>query len=248
MRTSDFSPAHLAYSLPCLTALLVANMPSDDEQMGHRIGRKFSRKRHSSSGAVTQSMLLPSRPNFSDADDHTDVCTASKNIPFNMNQSFFQMITAATSGLKMSSRFDEDSDEDDEDTEAGGVAVAGAPPVDKGKPKAVDRKPWAPTISRLHSIEESGDVAGDASGDDSDLDTENKLGPAPFMSQMLEAQAQMNPAEFGAATLRTEAEMFGQAYEETGEKSSELSKRLMEIFDLPQMESVVSGNPPKALL
>jgi sterol 3beta-glucosyltransferase len=221
-------------------------MPSDDERTCHRIGRKFSRKRHSSgpSGGVTQSMLLPTRPNFSESEDQADVCAPApgKNMPFNMNQSFFQMLTGATSNLRMSSRFDEDSDEDsDDDTETGGVAVPST--VDKGKSKAPDRKSWAPSFPRLHSIEEAGNA--DASEDEAASDMESsRHGPAPFMSQLLEAQAQMNTTSLGMSVQETEADMFSSQDQDRFQKgapSSELAKKLREIFDLPQTEQVVSG-------
>jgi sterol 3beta-glucosyltransferase len=221
-------------------------MPSDDERTGHRIGRRFSRKRHTSGpdGGVTQSMLLPTRPNFSESEDQADVCAPApgKNLPFNMNQSFFQMLTGATSNMRMSSRFDEDSDEDDdEDAGRGGVGVVGA--VDKGKSKTTDRKPWAPSFSRLHSIEEAGAFNAGTSRDDASSDMESsRLGPAPFMSQLLEAQAQMNTTNLGISVQETEANMFGsQDRSQKGGQSLELAKKLREIFDLAQTEQVVSG-------
>ena len=183
-------------------------------------------------------MLLPTRPNFSENEDQADVCAPNKNVPFNMNQSFFQLLTGVTSNMRMSSRFDEDSDEDSDDDvpPAGGL-------VDKGKSKATDRKPWVPSFNRLHSIEEAGG-ASSAEPTQSDVsESSSKFGPAPFMSQMLEAQAQMNTADFGAAAQVSEATMLGNGNEVLlkGEKSSELAKKLKEIFDLPQMEKVVSG-------
>jgi len=189
-------------------------------------------------------MLLPTRPNFSESEDQADVCAASKHVPFNMNQSFFQMITAATSNLRMSSRFDEDSEEDtDADEEDNGAAIPSS--VDKGKSKATDRNPWVSSFSRLHSIEETGDLNRDATGSEV-LEPPSKFGPAPFMSQILEAQAQMNPTNFSAAAQRNEIDMFGGEKQlQQVEKSSELSKKLMEIFGLSQMEQVVSGEPPK---
>jgi len=184
-------------------------------------------------------MLLPIRPNLSENDDQADVCAPGKNLPVNMNQSFFQLLTGVTSNMRMSSRFDEDSEEDsdDDDVPAGGVG-------DKGKAKATDRKPWVPSFSRLHSIEEStGGASSAEAGSDGVSGLSTKLGPAPFMSQMLEAQAQMNTADFGATAQLAEAQMFGSSGEaqSKGEKSSELSKKLKEIFDLPQLEQVVSG-------
>jgi sterol 3beta-glucosyltransferase len=163
-------------------------------------------------------------------------------MPFNMNQSFFQMLTGATSNLRMSSRFDEDSDEDsDDDTETGGVAVPST--VDKGKSKAPDRKSWAPSFPRLHSIEEAGNA--DASEDEAASDMESsRQGPAPFMSQLLEAQAQMNTTSLGMSVQETEAAMFSSQDQDRFQKgapSSELAKKLREIFDFPQTEQVVSG-------
>ncbi|KAA8893965.1 hypothetical protein FN846DRAFT_1002396 [Sphaerosporella brunnea] len=222
-------------------------MPSDDERTVHRIGRKFSRKRHSSGagGGVTQSMLLPTRPNLSDTEDQADVCAPApgKNVPFNMNQSFFQMLTGAASNMGMSSRFDDSGeDSDDDDTEPGGVSVTGIT-GEKGKSKATDRKSWVPAFSRLHSIEES-DHVDESTEDAASEMASSKLGPAPFMSQLLEAQAQMNTTNLGLSAQQTEDDMFSkQDRDHNGASSSELAKKLKEIFDLPQTEQVVSEYP-----
>jgi hypothetical protein len=181
-------------------------------------------------------------PSHQTDDDQPDVCCPSKNIPFNLNQSFFHMLTAGTSNVRMSSRFDVDSDdEDDDEDDTGGVdlhdAAANAPA------KAPERKPWGPLFSPLQPIEESGGGSADTGGDDSsvDLATQPGLGPAPIMSQILEAQAQMNPANFGAAAQEQTEKMFGQGDEKQGRKSSDLAKKLMEIFNLPLEEDVVAG-------
>lgn len=210
-------------------------MPSDDEQMGHRIGRKFTRKTHSSTnGAVTQSMLLPIRPTHSDSEDQTDVCKPTNNMPYNLNQSFFQMITGR-SGSNMASRFDDDDSDEEDDAESAGAAFLGA--GDKGKHKL--RNQWTlPPFSRLGSIEEALAIAQKRGDDDDDSETDDR-GPAPFMSQILEAQARMNTSVFEAAAIANEEAMFGQD-SEAPEKIS-LAQRLKDIFDLPQLEDVISG-------
>ena len=136
----------------------------------------------------------------------------------------------------MASRFD-DEDSEDEDAGLGEVGLAGTERKDKNN----ERKPRAaPSFPRLGSIEEALGAAQDGSdGEDDYFGETDGRGPAPFMSQMLEAQAQLNPAEFGAAAIRNEGDMFGQQLD-TAERTS-LAQRLKDIFDLPQLEDVISG-------
>ncbi|KAI5806302.1 hypothetical protein EDC01DRAFT_626384 [Geopyxis carbonaria] len=233
-------------------------MPSDDERtpstvnrLGQKLAsRKGSRRSTGPGGGITQSMHLPRCPNFSASDDEdNDVCTASKNVPFNLNQSIFQMLTAGRTNMRMSSRFDEDSDDsggDDDDAATTGIA-ASTPHLggskDKGKStKTGDRKPGLPSFTRLKSIEES--TYADAEENEGlyeASDSKSSLGPAPFMSQMLEAQAQMNSSSMELAATRTTEEMFGTEPEDKKRKSSDLAKKLREIFLFSKEEQVVSG-------
>ena len=248
------------------------------QQLHHRDSRitRFLRKRQiaataGGSHALAQSMLLPSRPapaaaSASDLDDQADVSAPGKNMPFNMNQSLFHVISAATSSVRMASRFDEtdeDDDDDDDDDDDGDdhhhqhYQHHHHPDDNKGKSKASS---WI-SPSRSYSIEESGRRGGarlnlassghDSFDDNDDIDhsllaqSSPKLGPAPFMSQILQAQAQIDPAGFGDVGQENDSEMhpFGSGEERfrKGEKSSELAKKLMEIFSLPKLEDVVSG-------
>lgn len=192
-------------------------------------------------------MLLPRRPVFSLDDDQADVCCASKNVPFNMNQSFFQMITAATSNVRMGSRFDEDSDDEEEDEEADKSAQSRASgSVDKGKLKATDRKPWAPSFPKLNPIEETQGSAITDVHDDGPFETKTSLGsgPAPVMSRILEAEAQMNTDVLRDTGLQPEGDMFeAGGLPLNNRKLSELARKLMEIFGLVEMEDVIAEYP-----
>lgn len=233
-------------------------MGSDDEKpssparkLCHALGRSGSKKKKRfptfrSASDPTRSMQLPSR--FSTEDDsQADVSAATEGTPFNMNQSFFQILTATTT--RMSSRFgDEDSD-------------------DEGSPHS---EPTTPTAETARKAKESADKhSADKGSNDFHLDSmkesrkdkersnydadsnEEDTSPltrvvsnssAPYMSQILQAQAQMNSSNFAVAAQLKEAEMFGDN-EEGPQDHPDLAKRLTEIFSLPETEEVISGIP-----
>lgn len=191
-------------------------MPTeDDDRPQHRLMRKLS-YRHKS--AVTQSMQLPPRPKYSDDDDEQDASAPAGGVPINMNQSIFQMLTATRSNPRMGSRFDEQSDISEDEGEDS------LPPSEKP----------LPTLEAI--MEARGTQAGDE-GDEGEL--ASSRGPAPVMSQMLQAEAQMNMEDVSEEDRATIVGI--QEEDENEPKSSKLAKRLMEIFNLPEMENVVSG-------
>jgi sterol 3beta-glucosyltransferase len=86
------------------------------------------------------------------------------------------------------------------------------------------------------------------SSDDEDAVGRAGGGPAPIMSQMLEAQAKLNTDVFGKTAQQAQNAMFGveeedESSSEKEQSSSELAKKLMDIFSLPEMEEVVSEYP-----
>jgi sterol 3beta-glucosyltransferase len=180
-----------------------------------------------------------------DEDSQTDVCVAGEGTPFNMNQSFFQMLTATTS--RMSSRFDDDSEDDD-----GGSPYLSEPTTPttestRGKAtsgKRLEEKGFG--LPGLRATKESrkdkgkGNVLDSVGGSSSALAHTVSSSSAPIMSQMLQAQAQMNSPSFAVSAQLKEAEMF-EDNEDEPKDHPDLAKRLTEIFNLPETEEVVSG-------
>lgn len=194
---------------------------------------------------TSQSMQLP--PRFSaDDDSQTDVCVAGKGTPFNMNQSFFQMLTATTS--RMSSRFDEDSD--DEDDGSPHLSESTTPTTEtagRGKTtsnRLLDEKGLGIPSFRAKkesSKDKGNDLDEDSAGEGSSALTHPVSNiSAPIMSQMLQAQAQMNSSNFAVAAQLKEAEMF-EDNSDVPKDHPDLAKKLTEIFNLPETEKVVSG-------
>jgi len=232
-------------------------MGSDDEKLSsparklcHALGRSGSKKKKRvapfrSTSYPTQSMHLPPRLSTED-DSQTDVCAATEGTPFNMNQSFFQILTATTT--RMSSRFG-DEDSDDDGSPHSEPTTPTAETTRKAEESADQHSTDGGPSSFLDSIEESrkGKERDNYDADSNEEDTSPLTrvvsnSSAPYMSQILQAQAQMNSANFAVAAQLKEAEMFGDN-EEGPKDHPDLAKRLTEIFNLPEAEEVISGIP-----
>lgn len=136
----------------------------------------------------------------------------------------------------MSSRFDDDSDDSDDSQDAD----PSTPTADSYRGKGVDRKkpkdPGLPTYTaRKDRIEE----ASDEEDDPVPAELASPTPTAPI-SSLLEAQAQMNPSNFAANVQEKENEMFRDFDEGSKSKPLDLGKKLVEIFNLPGDEEVVS--------
>lgn len=217
-------------------------MPSDDERRpSHRKLHKSPRARPSKLGGITQSLNLPSRSRSRDAgDDEPDASLPSEGIPYNMSQSIFQLMSARKSKIQMSSRFEEDDEDDDSGSE-----LDEPPVVEEGKGKGiaglpVERGSANPSLNRLHPIEEIGD-ADESADEDSFSDSKSSAGRAPYMSQILEAQAHINTAQFQDNALRNEQTMFSSGELDQPDRALDLAEKLMEIFCLPAKEEVITG-------
>lgn len=214
-------------------------MPGDAER-SNSANRFGSGSKRRTVPTISQSLQLPAR--FTAEDDPTDldVCTAGKNgTPFNMNQSLYQVLTAATSNIKMSSRFDDDSDDSDDSREAD----PSIPTADSHKGKGVDRKKFKLPGLPLGPIRAAGkDRIEEASDEEDDPVPAELASPTPKASinNLLKAQAQLNPSNFAANVQEKESEMFQDLEEGSKTKHLDLGKKLVEIFNLPGDEKVVS--------
>lgn len=185
-------------------------------------------------------MQLPAR--FIAEDDSTDldVCTAGKNgTPFNMNQSLYQVLTAATSNIKMSSRFDDDSDDSDEEREDSSTPT----PESHGKGKCLfGKKPKIPGLPLGPIRPAEADRIDEASDEEDDPVPPELASPVPVapISSLLEVQDQLNTSNFAANFQDKEAEMFHDFEEGSKTKHLDLGRKLVEIFNLPGDEMVVS--------
>lgn len=209
-------------------------MPGDAERSSF-VNRFGGSKRRTVT--ISQSLQLPARFTAEDGPTDLDVCTAGKNgTPFNMNQSLYQVLTAATSNIKMSSRFDDDSDDSDDSHDADPSTLT----TDSHKGKGVDRK--KPKTPGLPICTVRRDRIEEASDEEDDPVPAELASPTPTapISSLLEAQAQMNPSNFAANVQEKENEMFHDFDEGSKSKPLDLGKKLVEIFNLPGDEKVVS--------
>lgn len=215
-------------------------MPGNAERSNFA-NRSSGGSKRRSAPTISQSLQLPARFTEDDPTD-LDVCTAGKNgTPFNMNQSLYQVLTAATSNIKMSSRFDDDSDDSDDSHEAD----PSTPTADSRKGKGVDRKKFKLPGLPLGPIRAAGNDRIEEASDEEDDPVPAELAsptPAPDapISSLLEAQAQLNPSNFAANVQEKESEMFQDFEEGSKTKHLDLEKKLVEIFNLPGDEKVVS--------
>lgn len=201
------------------------------------IVQKFGTGRRKNAPTISQSMQLPARFNSGDNDDANDedVCVAGKNTPFNMNQSFYQVLTAATSNIRMSSRFDDDSDDSDDDPTT---------------PKAIDKKLRSkiPGLPLGPKRELTKDVIQEETDDEEDDPVPAELAGAALQmaipTNSLQAQTQLNPPTFAVNMQDQENETYHDFEENVTAKSSgngDLEEKLMDIFNLPATEKVISG-------
>lgn len=216
-------------------------MPGDAERQS--FVHRFSSKRRNAP-TTSQSMQLPARFHAEDdSQNDLDVCVAGKNTPFNMNQSLYQVLTAATSNIRMSSRFDDDSDDSDDEHHSD----PSTPTADShGKGKGVAEKILDNRfkVSGLPLGPIRKDIIQETSDEEDDPVPPELASPIPQapISSLLEVQAQMNPSNFAANVQDNEAEMFHDFEDHTRSKHhQDLAKKLVEIFNLPETEEVVSG-------
>lgn len=139
----------------------------------------------------------------------------------------------------MSSRFDDDSDDSDDSHEED----PSTPTADSHKGKGMDRKkfkhsgssPGPMHTARKDRIEE----ASDEEDDPVPVELASPIPAAPI-SSLLEAQAQLNPSNFAANVQEKESEAFHDFEEGSKSKHLDLGKKLVEVFNLPGDEQVVS--------
>ncbi|KAL7268034.1 Sterol 3-beta-glucosyltransferase [Rhizina undulata] len=225
-------------------------MPSDEENVGC-IALRLSKLRRNVANA-SQSLHLPARFDVDD-DSQMDASAGVKNAPVNLNQSIFQMLTAGTAGLGRLGRFDDGSDDSDAENDIPSPPPESSTTDSKGKGKGKkhvkrlsESRFLRPLKLQLDAIREARagtdkDRTAHAGEEETNLYSPYSPGPAPIMSQMLEAQAQLNPAKLTEG-IYEETEM-AEHDESEAKDSPDLAKKLMEIFSLPSPEKVVAEYP-----
>ncbi|TGZ83089.1 UDP-Glycosyltransferase/glycogen phosphorylase [Ascodesmis nigricans] len=191
-------------------------------------GHKFPRPRRRSNDGkrTTQSLYLPSRkPMSDDEDDQEDVCAPKKDVPQNLNQSIFQLFTHGRLPSRLSNV--------EEDYESSGEDYGSA--NNNGKRPAVNTQPLDP-------IDESVQAAASAEQDALSEGSRSEYGPAPFMSQVVEAEALLQSSELGGEVSTENAPGFA-ALEGGNVKPGDLAKKISEIFGLPDLELVETEYP-----
>lgn len=243
--------------------------PTESSKLRESLGRKLTKRR----GAPKRvSMDIPER--LQDGDDAAEDVTASSSARY-MNQSIFNMITAAGSTADFQSRFDEPSSES-EDEGTGDEAMSRTVPAIKSispipTPKPVDPSPTSTPKDtkhrrassthrlmksmhklRLKPIRERKSV----SSADDHMSASQILTPPSRPAEREEPSPKVGDAPMMSRILQAEAEMKVAAQEEPSSASSletniatrraepvKLSQRLMDIFGFDEPEDVISEWP-----
>lgn len=225
---------------------------ADIDLSSKRGGRKLLKKRREKS---LSSVRLPER--FRDGDDVNDDVAALKiQHASNMNQSVFSLIAAVGSKTNSHSRFEDDSSESEDEVEQGdarpgteGRMPTREPltePLSGNKSAKHARKRSSPGLLQSlpnlklrtkgkMTVSDGVTTPNEGSGSTSSASTPRH---APMMSRILEAQAQydhsLNEEEPGVTDDAAQGDLPTQ-------NSNVLAARLMQIFDLPKPEQVISG-------
>lgn len=223
-----------------------------EEDSKKRVARKLTKKRKD---GVRPSMDIPER--FRDGEDAEEDCTALTGHNAYMNQSVFGMIAAAGSQVDFNARFDgQSSDEEEDSTSAVPSSQSSDLRVDKtrkGKETVKPEKNHGRKFSEsrlLRSIPGLGSKSksklSKESSTSSPVESTESATPeirlsrtqsrdAPVMSRMLEAQAELS--------MRPSFDMPRAEMEDIGEDTSNLARRLMEIFQFEKPEEVIEEYP-----
>lgn len=227
-----------------------------EEDLKKRVARKLTKRRKE---GHRDTMEIPER--FKDVGDEDLDYTAPPDSKAYMNQSVFGMITAAGSQVDFNARFDaQSSDEDDELAQSSGKdtqvpksqrdepvgksdkhkrnlsahkllrSIPGLGPKSKSTSLRKSNSPTRESKSATEPKSHIPEIPGDRTHSHRD---------APVMSRMLEAKAElaMRPS---FDLKRHASDLTG--IDENGEStSSNLAKRLAEIFEFETAEDVIEG-------
>jgi len=217
-------------------------MPSDvDLVYKSRANRSFSPTHEGGHLNPTQ------RQSIDDEDDSQEDAAAMGGSPaFNMNQSIFQMITAAGSKANLKTRYESSDSEDIDRDDAHGVphnvlrsvAMLKKPTKSRGRDKRMlQSTPHLRLRTRLGTFTEQ-------DGDTDDGEDKTAGPSSPNRIQVSAETAALQPdllsAALGASMAKNEAEAI--IYEEDDkEAEADLATKLMEIFGFSEPEEVISG-------
>lgn len=222
-------------------------MPSD-VHLGYksRAGRSLARRNEDGSQDSPQGHLERSSVDGDDSQD--DAAATGGTSAFNMNQSIFQMITAAGSKANLNKQNETSDSEDIDHDDAHGVphnVLRSVAMLKKpAKNKSRDRKMFqsTPHLRGLKSrLEPFPEQDGDA--DDGEVKTAGPSSPhrIPVSTETSALQPHLLSAALGASMANNEAEAI--RYEEDEkEAEADLATKLMEIFGFSDPEEVISGN------
>lgn len=230
-------------------------MAPDLPDLQKRMARKLTKRRKEGHKVTVD---IPER--FRDGDDADEDCTALHGANAYMNQSVFGMIAAAGSQVDFNARFDgQSSDEDDESVEPS--SQSSQLRVDKPRSRKTPQKPehhkrkfsesrLLRSLSGLGSKSKSKSKSSPKRSDPSRLESPSYVETpevqeprisssyAPVMSRMLAARAElsMRPS-FDLSRTPNRSELVNDGDDTT----SNLAKRLMEIFEFEKAEDVIEG-------
>ena len=220
-------------------------MPSDvDLVYKSRTNRSFSPTHEG--GHLNPTQRLPERPIHDGDDSQEDAAAMGGSPTFNMNQSIFQMITAAGSKANLSKGYESSDSEDIDRDDAHGVphnvlrsvAMLKKPTKSKSRDKRMlQSTPHLRLRTRLETFTEQ-------DGDTDDREDKTAGPSSPNRIQVSAETAALQPdllsAALGASMANNEAEAI--IYEEDEkETEADLATKLMEIFGFSEPEEVISG-------
>ncbi|KAI9889028.1 MAG: Sterol 3-beta-glucosyltransferase [Vezdaea aestivalis] len=226
-----------------------------DKEPRKNLGRKLLKKRRDHSQPPLE---LPER--LQDGDDTQEDVTAPKgtNAQY-MNQSVFSMIAAAGSKVDFNARFDEESSDSEEETHEGQTFAAenvNTGPTLETLPKSklrshrkkISEHKLLKSLPKLNlgTIKERNYMSQSTILPSTLHVSSSKIGvtprDAPLMSQLIEAQAQLDPSSL-SSQLQEVAQREDSIEDGEAQQYSALSRRLMEIFELEKPERVISEYP-----
>jgi len=197
-------------------------------------------------GHLNSTQRLPERPIYDEDDSQEDAAATGGSSAFNMNQSIFQMITAAGSKANLNKQYESSDSEDIDRDDAHGVphnvlrsvAMLKKPTKSRSRDKRMlQSTPHLRLRTRLETFAEQ-----DGDTDDGENKTAGPSSPnrIPVSTEASALQPDLLSAAFSASMAKNEAEAI--IYEENEkEVEADLATKLMEIFGFSEPEEVISG-------
>ena len=220
-------------------------MPSDVD-LGYKRRANRSLSPTHEGGHLNSTQGLSEGPIHSEDDSQEDAAAMGGSPVFNMNQSIFQMITAAGSKANLNKGYESSDSEDIDRDDSNGVshnvlrsvAMLKKPTRSRSRDKRMlQSTPHLRLRTRLETFAEQ-----DGDSDDGEDKTAGPSSPnrIPVSTETSVLQPNLLSAALSASMAKNEGEAI--TYEEDEkEAEADLATKLMEIFGFSEPEEVISG-------